>query len=71
MFYAVQGPGCSGAIVTHDGVVTCASAVFEWARGEPIAPVLDFLDRQRVSWTVSDALPPNMVIDAGVPHWMH
>lgn len=71
MVYSIEGPGVSGAIFTADGVVTGATREFEWACGEPIAPVLAFFERQQVSWTVSDAPPRGLMVQAGVAEWMH
>lgn len=71
MVYAIQGCGADGVLVTDDGVVQHASANFEWACGEPIDSVLDFLRRQRVCWSVSDALPRGMLLSGGVAIWSH
>jgi hypothetical protein len=69
--YAIQGGGADGVLVTDDGVVQHASPNFEWACGEPIDSVLDFLRRQRVRWSVSDALPRGMLLAGGVAIWSH
>lgn len=71
MYYAIEGHGFSGGLVTEDGVVLHATREFEWACGERIGRVLDFLRRQRAHWSVSDALPRGMVAEDGVAQWAH
>jgi hypothetical protein len=71
MYYAIEGRGFSGGLITQDGVVLHATRDFEWACGERIEMVLGFLDRQRVSWSVTDATPRGMVVDEGLAQWAH
>ena len=71
MFYAIEGKGFTGALITADGVVLHATREFEWACGEPIDMVLGFLERQRVSWSVTDAVPRGMVVEEGIAQWAH
>ena len=71
MFYAIYGENLSGALVTQDGVVLHATQNFDWACGKRIGPVLGYAARNRLSWKVSDASPPGLVVHEGVARLTH